>query len=524
MKKILIVLLLAAIVSFGTARADDLVTITSDDIYLTEPGFTDFVKQKYPFLLEKLSNLAKETEPLHLRVDFNTFDEFWNSVKQFYALRNDLSNNILEYESEAKKIRGKIFAEHDLKSPAAIKLILDYKFLKKNSDYAEMSIESLKRDFNMLFIVLKNKPLKAAEVHDVKDLRTYAAAMVNMVSDLKSEKITAKEFKKASQSLFKSVEKVDNAEHLRHHFIAVAADQAEKGWFSTKINEAFKGITGTAHKIYTFELYVIENEKVTLGNIINLVILIGILIALYYLLQKTIYPKVSTDKGYWHIVRMLSKYALVLAVSLIILFGLGLDLAKVTLLVSAVSVGIGFGLQKIFSNLVSGIILLFDKSIKLGDTLQVGDLYGTVTSMNARFVSVLSRDGREHLIPNESLIVENVVNLTYSAPRFRLSIPVGISYNSDVTFAMQLMEKTAEGIPRVLSDPGPQTCIIEFGESSVDLELWIWIADPEEGLLNVKSDVLVAIWNAFKENDIVIPYPQQDVHVKSFPEGLHPKQ
>jgi small-conductance mechanosensitive channel len=183
-----------------------------------------------------------------------------------------------------------------------------------------------------------------------------------------------------------------------------------------------------------------------------------------------------------------------------------------------VSVGIGFGLQKIFSNLVSGIILLFDKSIKLGDTLQVGELYGTVTSMNARFASVLSRDGREHLIPNESLIVNNVVNLTYSAPRFRLGIPVGVSYKSDVILAMRLMEQAAEGIPRVLPDPGPNTCLIGFGESSVDLELRVWIADPDQGLVNVKSDVLVAIWNLFHQHNIEIPFPQQDVYVKSLPE------
>jgi len=116
------------------------------------------------------------------------------------------------------------------------------------------------------------------------------------------------------------------------------------------------------------------------------------------------------------------------------------------------------------------------------------------------------------------LIVNNVVNLTYSAPRFRLGIPVGVSYKSDVLLAMRLMEQAAEGISRVLSDPEPETCLIGFGNSSVDLELRIWIADPEQGLVNVKSNVLFAIWNLFHEHDITIPFPQQDVYVKSLPE------
>ena len=249
-----------------------------------------------------------------------------------------------------------------------------------------------------------------------------------------------------------------------------------------------------------------------------LLIIIACLLAAYYLAQRIVYSKLRTDKGTFHAFSMLSKYVLVLAIALITLFGLGLDLGKVTLLVSAVSVGIGFGLQKIFSNLVSGIILLFDKSIKLGDTLQVGELYGTVTSMNARFASVQGRDGREHLIPNENLIINNVVNLTYSAPRFRLSIPVGVSYKSDVPLAMRLMEQAAEQIPRVLTDPEPKTCLIGFGDSSVDLELQAWIADPDQGLINVKSDILVAVWNLFHQNNIEIPFPQQDVYVKSLPE------
>ena len=517
MKKSLIFLLLLIIIPLSSVWADDLVTITSDDIQLNEPEFTNFVKQKYPLLVEKLYNLAKETEPQHLNVDFNNFNEFWNSVTKYYALKQDLLKNISEYESEAKQTRGKIFAQQDLKSPTAIKLILDYKFLRKNIHYSEMSINSLERDFDMLFIVMKNKPI-TAKVHKVKDLRTYAAAMSNNISNLKTKKITIKQFRNVSRSQFKPIEKIENAEHLQHQFLTVFAELTGKGQFLGNIKGFFTGISNHLRKIYTFELYIVENKKITLGSIFKLLIIIALLLAVYFLAQKMVYSKITVKKGTRHVFSMLSKYAIILAVTLVTLFGFGLDLAKVTLLVSAVSVGIGFGLQKIFSNLVSGIILLFDKSIKLGDTLQVEDLYGTVTSMNARFTSVLSRDGREHLIPNENLIVNNVVNLTYSAPRFRLSIPVGVSYKSDVLLAMRLMERAAEGVMRALSDPEPSACLVGFGDSSVDLELLVWIADPDQGLINVKSDLLVAIWTLFHQNNIEIPFPQQDVYVKSLPE------
>lgn len=519
MKKIIIFLLALAIVPLAVARADDLVSISSDDIHFIEPAFTDFVKQKYPFLVTKLDNLAKTTDPLHLNVDFNNFDEFWISVKQYYSLQNDLSSNIKEYTSEAKQKREKIFAEHDLKSPSAIQLILDYKFLKKNIDHSKTSIDALTRDFQMLFIVLKNKPIEA-EVREVTDLRTYAAAMTHNIFELKNKKITTKEFSKASKSFFIPIEKIEHAQHLRDQFLTISADITGKGRFMAKIGGTCSGIFNTAQKIYSFELYIVENKKVTLGSILNIVFVIFILVAAYRLFQKLIASKIDTGRGPWHAFNILSKYVVILTVSLVILFGLGLDLAKVTLLVSAVSVGIGFGLQKIFSNLVSGIILLFDKSIKLGDTLQVGDIYGTVTSMNARFASVLSYDGREHLIPNESLITDNVVNLTYSAPQFRLSIPVGISYGSDVPLAMRLMEQAVREVPRVLSDPAPEACLRGFGDSSVDFELLVWIADPENGLVNVQSDVLVAVWKIFKENNIVIPFPQQDIYVKSLPENF----
>ncbi len=205
--------------------------------------------------------------------------------------------------------------------------------------------------------------------------------------------------------------------------------------------------------------------------------------------------------------------AFLLAVS-----ALGVDLTGLAVLSGAIGVGIGFGLQKIFSNLVSGVILLLDKSIKPGDTIEVGGVYGKVNSLNFRFTSVVTRDGKEYLVPNENLITNEVVNWTYSDTNVRLKIPVGVSYGCDPRLALSLMEQAGRETPRVLKNPAPQAWIIGFGDSSVDLELRAWISDSMSGVANVKGEVLLRVWDLFAENGIEIPFPQRDVHLKDAPE------
>ncbi|MBN2707141.1 MAG: mechanosensitive ion channel [Deltaproteobacteria bacterium] len=500
-------------------RADDLVTITSDDIQLNEPAFSNFIQQKSPQLLDRLSNLAKETEVLHLNVDFNHFAGFWKAVQSYFNLRHDLEKNIQEYTAEAEQVRSRIFSEPELRSGAALKLIIDYKFLRKNIRYAKMSIDSLTRDFRMLFIVLRNKPIDA-DIGEVKDLAGYAAAMVGNIHKLRNKEIKLKEFIRIADELYRPVNYIENADLLHQLFLQVTVE-AEKGRFWTGVKRFRIGLGRTLRNFSEVELYVVENKKITLGRLICLLFFVAFCVLGYRLARHhLIRAGRFQGGGLWHTCGVLFKYAVVIAIGLVTLFGLGLDLAKVTLLVSAVTVGIGFGLQKIFSNLISGIILLFDKSIKLGDTLQIDDFFGTVTSMNARFVSVMGRDGREHLIPNEKLIVDNVVNLTYSSRHFRLDIPVGIAYKSDVPQAMRLMEEAALTVPRVLARPAPEACLIAFGSSSIDLEIRAWIIDPEQGLVNVKSDILVAIWESFHRHGIEIPFSQQDIYIKEVPEHL----
>ncbi len=215
---------------------------------------------------------------------------------------------------------------------------------------------------------------------------------------------------------------------------------------------------------------------------------------------------------------LFAKLARILLISVAILIALttvGIDLTALAVFSGALGVGLGFGLQKIFSNLVSGFILLMDRSIKPGDVIAVSNTFGWINHLGARYASVITRDGIEHLIPNEELITQRVENWSYSDNLVRLKIPIGISYHSDPRKAIELCIEAASMVPRVQLKPEPRCQLIGFGDSSLNLELRIWIVDPPNGRANVISEVLLEVWDRFHENDIEIPFPQRDMHVKS---------
>jgi len=211
----------------------------------------------------------------------------------------------------------------------------------------------------------------------------------------------------------------------------------------------------------------------------------------------------------------LLKILLVIIAVFVAINSVGIDLTALAVFGGALGVGIGFGLQKIVSNFISGIILLMDRSIKPGDTIGVAGTYGWIQSLGARYVSVITRDGIEHLIPNEELIVTRVENWSFSGKRVRLRAPVGISYGSDVRKAIALCVEATEGLERIVANPKPACLLKGFGNSSVDLEIRFWIRDPQAGISNIKSEVLLRVWDLFHENGIEIPFPQRDLHLRS---------
>jgi small-conductance mechanosensitive channel len=207
---------------------------------------------------------------------------------------------------------------------------------------------------------------------------------------------------------------------------------------------------------------------------------------------------------------LLITFAILIALSTV-----GIDFSALAFFSGAVGVGLGFGLQKIVSNLVSGIILLADKSIKPGDVITVGDSFGWVESMGARYTAVVTRDGREFLIPNEDFVTQRVINWSYSNDEVRIDVEFGVAYASDPHQVIALAMDAVKSIKRVLATPAPVCHLKAFGDSSLDFILRFWIRDPIDGLTNVRGQVLLALWDAFKRAGIEIPFPQRDINMRT---------
>ncbi len=207
------------------------------------------------------------------------------------------------------------------------------------------------------------------------------------------------------------------------------------------------------------------------------------------------------------LITKLIRIVLMILAVVIVLNSMGIDLSVLALFSGAVGVGLGFGLQKIVSNLVSGIILLADKSIKPGDVISVGDHFGRVGNMGARYTSVDTRDGREYLIPNEDFITQRVANWTYSSDLVRLSVKFNTTYDSDPRQVQEAAVSAAQSIERVAKKPAPSCMLSAFGASALEFELWFWITDPAAGVANVKSDVLLALWDTLDKQGAKIAKP-----------------
>ncbi|WP_245656295.1 mechanosensitive ion channel family protein [Novosphingobium naphthalenivorans] len=198
---------------------------------------------------------------------------------------------------------------------------------------------------------------------------------------------------------------------------------------------------------------------------------------------------------------------------------LGIDLTAFTVFSGAFGLAIGFGLQKTFGNLIAGIILLMDKSIKPGDVIAITDqagnsTFGQIRRIGIRAVSLTTRDQKEYLIPNENLMINQVENWSYSSKNVRIQVPVGIAYSSDIVKAEELMLQAARSVKRILKTPPPTAWLDAYGDSSVNFIIHCWITDPEEGTGNVRSEVLKALWHLFHEHGIEIPFPQRDLNLR----------
>lgn len=235
-------------------------------------------------------------------------------------------------------------------------------------------------------------------------------------------------------------------------------------------------------------------------------------------LEKRLHSSADLTPSIQVLTGKLIRLVLITFAILIVLSTVGIDFSTLAFFSGAVGVGLGFGLQKIVSNLVSGIILLADKSIKPGDVISVGDHLGWVTHMGARYTSIDTRDGREILVPNEDFVTQRVINWSYSNYKMMLKATFGVSYDSDPHRVCAVAVAAAATVPRVIEDPKPVCYFEEFGDSSLNFSLRYWIADPSNGIVNVRAPVMMALWDAFKREGIEIPFPVRDVRISQVSE------
>lgn len=213
---------------------------------------------------------------------------------------------------------------------------------------------------------------------------------------------------------------------------------------------------------------------------------------------------------------VLAKLLRIFLLFIAILFALsavGLDITMLSVFGGALGVGLGFGLQRIASNYVSGFIILLDKSMQIGDVVTIDSHYGVVSDLRTRYLVLRKLDGTEVIIPNETLIINPVINHSSTDHKARVQMPVQVSYDSSLELAMQLVQEIALRHPRILEMPLPAVHIKGFGESGIDLILSIWIPDPEEGSASLQTEIYLEVWRAFQKNNISIPYPQREVRI-----------
>ncbi|GAA5075270.1 mechanosensitive ion channel family protein [[Roseibacterium] beibuensis] len=257
--------------------------------------------------------------------------------------------------------------------------------------------------------------------------------------------------------------------------------------------------------------------RLSLLGVLQAVLIVALLIMAARFLTRTTTARIERNEDLSPSMRVLVvKFMQVLLYGAAIYIGLrasGVDLTGLAVLSGAIGVGLGFGLQKVVSNLVSGVIILLDKSIKPGDVISLGDTFGWIQTLGARYASVVTRDGKEYLIPNEDLITNQVVNWSHTNEFVRLDIHFGTSYGDDPHLVRRIAIEAAMGVDRVLTDRKPVCHVTGFGDSSVDYILRFWIRDPTGGLTNIRGNVFLALWDAFQENGISIPFPQREVRM-----------
>jgi len=284
------------------------------------------------------------------------------------------------------------------------------------------------------------------------------------------------------------------------------------------MNGSLQELLNKVSQILSFKLFELKQTPVTVLSVVMFILVIAMFFVGSKLLNRIILRRILsrfiTDKGIQFTLLRIVHYLIMITGVVVAFQFVGIDLAGLTVIFGLLSVGIGFGLQNITSNFISGLILLFERPIKVGDRVTVGDIEGDVTSINMRATTIQSLDNISIIVPNSEFISSTVTNWSYGDPKIRLRIEVGVSYSSDLDTVIKALTEVAREHPEILKTPEPMVLLSGFGDSSWNMLLVVWLEHPKRYYLT-RSEINCKIVDKFRNYGIEIPFPQRDLHVRS---------
>jgi len=282
--------------------------------------------------------------------------------------------------------------------------------------------------------------------------------------------------------------------------------------------QSYSEIISSAHDLLTTTLFQLQETQVSLLTLIIFILfLIAFIIAsrvVKGILLRRVLTRFEIESGLRYTLARISQYIIVTVGILISFQFIGINLSSLAVIFGFLSVGIGFGLQNITSNFISGLIVLFERPISVGDRVKVAGIEGDVLEINIRATKIRTLNKVSIIVPNSEFVSSNVINYSHGDPEFRLDVSVGVSYESDLDTVVEALKEVAEENDTVLKNPEPQIHLVSFGDSSWDMELRVWIPDVKRYPF-VRNDINQAIVHKFREYDIEIPFPQRDLHMRS---------
>jgi len=281
---------------------------------------------------------------------------------------------------------------------------------------------------------------------------------------------------------------------------------------------SFSEVSSLVRGVFNVTLFEINKQPITVSNLIMFVLVISVFAMISRIarriLRGQVFPRLAIDEGTQYTLLRITHYLIIVVGALVAFQFIGIDLTGLAVIFGLLSVGIGFGLQNVTSNFVAGLILLFERPIKVGDRITVGDKEGDVVEINIRSTTIRSLNNIAIIVPNSEFVSSTVINWTYADQRIRLEIDVGVSYTSDLETVLSSLREVAEEHPEVLTNPVPEVLHTGFGDSSWNMRLRAWIQDPKRHP-QIRSALNCAIVRKFRDKGVEIPFPQRDLHVRS---------